>query len=630
MIPEHVVQQLHAEVVIVGGGTAGCLAAIAAADEGAAVLVIERDNALGGVGTRAGLHMYHWGSQGGYQDVLDHECREMTKLFGVKADGFSPDIKRVVLARSFQQRNIKVMFQTILCDAVRQEDQIKSIRVSCPDGVYDVTASIYIDATGDADLTALVDGKFSEGRERDGLYHPLSFVPRFIDERWTSKFINIDGGWVDSSDPTDISRALVDTRESIRAIYNKVGRLLSIAPQIGIREGRHIEGVYKISMDDYISDRTYPDTIVRTYSHYDNHARDFGNENDHNQIWVVLLGLLKVPLYGDIPYRSILPRDISNLLVTGRAFSAHRDVFAGMRMQRDMQKLGEATGVAASLAVHHNTNAHEINVAELQQKLLLRGVLSNDILTRTGTPNLSFTTGSLAGREMSRELAAELLPELVNYLGEGAIEEGIAIWWISKTGELGKAFLAQWIQGDLSYESKRAAAFAQAILGDYIAVDMLLYILKIRDPYCPPPAQLKPLPRWVAALTALRLLKAKEALNDVLDLLEEEHNPGYYSFMLRYLADLGPMLSQEEKQQVIEVIKQWLQGEAPRAPFFQQGARTPITYEWNLEMNAALVLHACGNEEGLLYCTKYVDDSRAYVRHFAIQCCETIQGKEQP
>jgi heterodisulfide reductase subunit A-like polyferredoxin len=59
------------EVLVVGGGTAGVTAAIAAAEEGSDVVLVERDSSLGGVGVRAGVHFYYLGTTGGVQDSLD-------------------------------------------------------------------------------------------------------------------------------------------------------------------------------------------------------------------------------------------------------------------------------------------------------------------------------------------------------------------------------------------------------------------------------------------------------------------------------------------------------------------------------------------------------------------------------
>lgn len=61
---------VSADVLVVGGGTAGCVAALAAADEGASVILVENDTALGGVATRGGIHRYYYGSPGGFRKRL--------------------------------------------------------------------------------------------------------------------------------------------------------------------------------------------------------------------------------------------------------------------------------------------------------------------------------------------------------------------------------------------------------------------------------------------------------------------------------------------------------------------------------------------------------------------------------
>lgn len=605
---------IQTDVAVLGGGTSGCLAAMAAAEAGAAVVVVERDNALGGVGTRSGLFQYHWGSLGGFQNDLDRECDRMAKALGVEAVGFSPDIKRIVLNRCFQERGIRVLYRSAVYSVDREGGTIVSVCAATPTGICEIRARVYVDATGDADVLALAGGSFTQGRESDGNGHPLSLVPRILNRHGAVAFRNFDGGWVDSADPQDITRALVESRQWIWDCYRDDGHVLGISPQLGVREGRHAVGDYSLSMEDYVSDRTYDDTVVRTYSHYDNHARDFGNENDFCQIWVVILGLLKQPLSGDVPYRCLLPLGIDNLLIAGRAFSAHRDVFAGIRMQRDMQKLGEAAGVAAALAARGNGMTRDVPIGALQRILVRRGVLKQEDLQRVDTPNLSLRSGLLAGIRLRDKTAGQHLPELASYLGQE--EEGVALWWISKTGQAGAEFIRNWMNGSsAAYEQRRAAAFGLALLGDRHAVAPLMEVLTARDPYCPPPP-LKPIPRWTAAIVALRLLKAREALPEVCRALGEPHPPGLYSFMLGYFRDMAPLFGDSERHRVVQVLSEWLDGRLPHIEYELQGGKA-VSYAWNLELHAADVLAACGEGRWRDLCRRYLTHESAMVRQFA-------------
>jgi hypothetical protein len=554
--------------------------------------------------------------------MLDREVARLSKRLGVQAEGFSPDHKRIVLARCFKERNIQVLFQTILCQAKKEGDTIGSVLVSAPDGLYEVQALLFIDATGDADLAALTGCALSDGRERDGLPHPLSLVPRMMNARGKISFTNFDGGWVDAADPDDVTRAWMESRRQVSAFYDEGLHVLGIPSQIGIREGPHLLGELVVTPKDYFADRIYPDTIVRTYSHYDNHARDFGNENDFCQTWVVLLGLLKAPLSGDIPYRAMLTENVPNLLVTGRAISLHRDVFAGMRMQRDMQKVGEASGIAAALAIREQKALRDIDIGRLQHILIRRGVLKSGDLERTGTDNGGLLTGPLAKRRLGEGSIEQLLPELLTYLG--GEEEGLALLWFARAGEQGAAALIQLLSDESSrYEQRRAAAFGLAVLGKREAIPMLLQVVKQRDAYCPPP-ELKAIPRWVAAVAALRMLRAIEAVDEVLALLHESHNPGHYTFMLRYFQEAGPLCAPAIQERIVREIHLWLDGELAHQPFMLQGSVVSVNYDWNLRMNAALALFACGSDAAWSCCAPYMDDKRAYVRQFAEKCRSII------
>jgi succinate dehydrogenase/fumarate reductase flavoprotein subunit len=81
---------LKTDVLVIGGGTTVIPAVIAAAEEGADVLLIERDGALGGVGVRAGIHYYYYGGLGGVQNELDRHTHSLTKELGGKVLGFHP------------------------------------------------------------------------------------------------------------------------------------------------------------------------------------------------------------------------------------------------------------------------------------------------------------------------------------------------------------------------------------------------------------------------------------------------------------------------------------------------------------------------------------------------------------
>ena len=106
-------QELTADVLVVGSGTAGSLAALAAADEGADVLLLERDFASGGTGTRGGIHSYYHGSRGGFQEMLDAEIKVLEKQFGIRGGSFHPEAKRVSLARLLEARGVRVLMTTL-------------------------------------------------------------------------------------------------------------------------------------------------------------------------------------------------------------------------------------------------------------------------------------------------------------------------------------------------------------------------------------------------------------------------------------------------------------------------------------------------------------------------------------
>jgi len=116
------------------------------------------------------------------------------------------------------------------------------------------------------------------------------------------------------------------------------------SPQLGVRETRLIAGEYCLSKADWNASTMFPDHIGFAYE---------GKS---------------------IPYRSILPKKVENLLVGGRCVSFNRDILDPMRLIPPCMVTGYAAGMAAALSVHNNTTPRELDVTELQSTLKKNGV----------------------------------------------------------------------------------------------------------------------------------------------------------------------------------------------------------------------------------------------------------------
>ena len=118
-----------------------------------------------------------------------------------------------------------------------------------------------------------------------------------------------------------------------------------MSTEVGIRATRNLDGLYVPSKEE-VTRGEFPDTVVRPY--------------------------LNKSLA--LPYRSLLPQRISNLLVAGRCISANDEIMGRLRLIPVCSATGEAAGVAASIAVKQGVDAPAVDVGELQSMLNDQGV----------------------------------------------------------------------------------------------------------------------------------------------------------------------------------------------------------------------------------------------------------------
>ena len=633
---------LWADVAVIGGGTAGCFAAIAAAQQGASVVLLEKDEAVGGVGTRAGINGYHFGSRGGLQNAIDKQVLERQKTFGGYAALYHPEAKCSVLSERLLAAGVRVLLNAVAYEAITDGRLVVGAKYCADGSLGELRAKVTIDCTADGDFAALAGASFTVGREFDGVSHLYSLVPRVLKAGKKADgagkqlgHMNFDAGWVDAQHIRDTSFAYAEGRGHLLRMYGQseagwdgVGiEILAIAPQLGVREGRHVIGDYVMQLDDYLYDRHFEDVVMRSYSHYDTHARDLGNESDFAQLWLVVLDMfVKEGFWCEVPYRCLLPRGIDGLLLASRALSVNREVSMGVRMQRDMHKLGEAAGVAAAIAAVTGCSPREVDVRELQLRLVERGVLQAEDLSRSETINLRFRSGELAERTPDKSDLARLdsferealANKLVGYLGTD--EEGIALWWMRETGEACVAPLLQLLHNeDAERRLRRAAAYGLALLGRQEAEPELLRMLVDREDGRQDKLNIyhKAYPKWVSAVVLLRQLDSLEAYPEVIRALRERHSASINTFLLQYVEQVADRLPRAEREQLGQTLLGWLDDPEVGEDYVAQGELVTASIRWNMTFRVALILSRIGVDDAARLCMPYLNDRRTYVRDAA-------------
>lgn len=338
------------DVVVIGGGTAGAPAGIAAARRGSKTLVVEYLHGLGGVGTLGAISKYYWGSRVGFTATVPG------------AGSWVIEQKMEWWRTELLKAGAHVWFGTIGCGALVEDGQVRGAVVATPCGRGVVLADVVIDATGNSDVAAAagaeclytdasefgMQGTGLPGRKLGGTYN------------------NTDFTITDETDMVDVWQLLVYSKGKYPDAFDH-GRL------IDTRERRRIVGDLTITLQDQVNGRTYPDTVVRAWSNFDSHGYTIDpylllQHPQHKGIGVY------------VPYRSMIPKGLEGILVVGLGISAHRDAVPLIRMQPDIQNGGYAAGVAAATAAEEETLLRHIDVRKLQKHLVEIGNLPESVL----------------------------------------------------------------------------------------------------------------------------------------------------------------------------------------------------------------------------------------------------------
>ena len=172
----------------------------------------------------------------------------------------------------------------------------------------------------------------------------------------------------DGTDPADLTQAEIEGRkqamhavQAMRA-YNpgcENARLRNFGMTLGVRDTRKIDAVYNMTSDD-----------VRNQARFDDSVGIFPEFIDG-------YGILILPTTGryfHVPYRTMLPKDVENLLVAGRATGGDRHSHAATRNMMCCTVTGQGAGVAAAISVKHSQGFRNLDTRLLQSELQRQGV----------------------------------------------------------------------------------------------------------------------------------------------------------------------------------------------------------------------------------------------------------------
>lgn len=508
------------DLVVIGLGTAGAISLITAAKEGVSVLGIEQLYGMGGTGTIGSICGYYAGAQGGYYEDIDKKANELDETFFAKGDWRKNwrETKLMVLEREARAYGAQIRYHSIVTGVYMEENRVVGLRLFSQGVHINVQAYKFIDATGEAVVCHLAGCESSIGREFDHQCQPFSFTNVIMDSNGFVKSDYKDSGEVDQFNVRDVSKALVEANNSSKFLLEDYSeeslKYITMSALIGFREGRLIKGRRILRLEDVVGMKqkeSHP--LFYTYSNVDNHGKNIVFEDEILCDWFVAAGLWGVMLAVPIPLEVLIPDNIENIMVAGRCLSVDHNLAAGVRMEIDMQKSGEAAAYVCCEAIKHNVQLHEVNYTDIVDKLSSSKCL-NPVY------NIGFRERTLEGFWGNSLPDLKTPAEITEWLASE--KPGWGIWWAKVLGE-GDSAIIEMLKGNLKSKNEnlvRNSALALGILGKACAAGKLREMVKEPDNYIPKSSLKYVYTRGVSAIYLLGKLQDVDSIDLLFDIVE--------------------------------------------------------------------------------------------------------------
>lgn len=425
----------EAEVVVVGGGPAGIAAAVAAARNGAETVLLERYGHLGGLASGGLVTLIMPMSDGTEKPQIAGICQEVIDRLDTIGAALHPQIKdlgseaqdvlkywknyafcviegkirlsvfmdpemlKCVLNDMIEEAGIKLLLHSYFVKTLTENDVIQGVIIESKSGRQAVSGKVIIDTTGDGDVYASAGAPYDDKLDLQDRSSKLAFVfrignidmPKFFKFRENHRqqymelmeelqqlrgftmFIRTsreDVIWVNNNIPNlsglsveDLTWLEVDGRKRMLVtrdfLKNKMpgfenSFIIDTASQTGVRCSRRLIGEHVVSTAELHSGVIFPDTVVM--------GPDFRhNLSPENPHW-------------HVPYRSLVPLNLKNLLAAGRCISADpvaNDLLAPIQY---CFATGQAAGTAAAIAVKDEIAVAKVDIRKLQKRLFNQNV----------------------------------------------------------------------------------------------------------------------------------------------------------------------------------------------------------------------------------------------------------------
>lgn len=426
-----------ADVIVCGGGPAGIAAAIASARTGARTQLIELKGSLGGVWT-AGLLSWIIDSKDkpGIMQEITSTLRERgaatvdeTKIVDFDEEplyrgkdlqrDFSYDAEqmKLLLEEMAVEAGVDVRLHTrVVAAGLNDKNRLTWIVTESKSGREAWTASVFIDATGDGDLSARAGCGFDVGQPETGRVQPMSMVflatgldvkevepfitewraglnpPKFrLKEEFQKVGVEVSYAKpsifrihndlfafminheynVDATDAEAVTQATLRARSEIHRAVNALKsaggiwknlRIVATAEQIGVRESRRVHGRETVTKMDLIEGTQREDSAARVTFPVDVHSLDPSKDKSYDR-----QGVEALPY--DIPLNALIAKDVDGLMMAGRCISGDFIAHASYRVTGNAVSMGQTAGVTAAIAAKTGRLPQEVEWREIEPSI---------------------------------------------------------------------------------------------------------------------------------------------------------------------------------------------------------------------------------------------------------------------
>lgn len=421
------------DILVIGSGSAGATAAIAAATGKYSVALVERYGFPGGTSTQMLDTFYGFFTPsesprkivGGVPDIIVNELNKTGDIFlrpntygagtGVN---YNPERLKKVWDNQLLASDVVLYYHTTLVGVERTGEIFSCVFFNKGIGFFTITAKRIIDASGDADYCHLAGIPYEKAGETEPAQsmtttfrmsnvdlvkfesaggkkmlkekmakayergtHPLPRKEGSAHEMCQTSCISTVAVKVVDLDPLDvegITKAEIEGRRQAFIFEDffraevpgfEEAKIIGLSHQIGVRETRRVYGNYRLTKKDCMTAKTFDDQVFLCGAPIEDHRKS--DDGISETFWQY------VPdggVYG-VPYGTLVPKDSQTTWVVGRCFSATHDAHASCRSMAQTMSMGQAAGLAAIQSLNLDLDSKNINIKELQDDLIRLGAV---------------------------------------------------------------------------------------------------------------------------------------------------------------------------------------------------------------------------------------------------------------